>query len=54
MTYIIKGPNENIDSTFEQYKLTGRRVDILVADNAKPIWRATQLFDAIVTDRKQL
>eukprot|EP00043_Microstomoeca_roanoka_P007654 m.73826 g.73826 ORF g.73826 m.73826 type:complete len:469 (+) comp13916_c0_seq2:73-1479(+) len=46
----IRGPKENVWSNFEQYGLTNKFVDVLVADNSIPCWDDREMFDAIVAD----
>ena len=47
------GKDENVSSNLRQYGLADRYLDVLVADAAKNVWRQGELFDAIITDRRQ-
>ncbi len=45
------GRDENVRANLQQYGLEKHYIDVLVADAAKWVWRPTEMFDAIVTDR---
>ena len=47
------GKDENVCANLRQYGLEKQYIDMLVADAAKCVWRQQEMFDAIVTDRKQ-
>ena len=47
-----QGRGESVEANLKQYGLEHRYIDMLVADAASSIWRQTEIFDAIVTDRK--
>lgn len=41
-----------MEANLRQYGLEHRYIDMLIADAASSIWRQQEIFDAIVTDRK--
>lgn len=45
-----RGPDENIQANFQQYKLTNNYIGVVLADASKPVWRANAFCDAIITD----
>lgn len=47
-------PEYNVYTNAEQYGLQEKVLDVLVFDNTKHPWRTTELFDVILTDRKQI
>lgn len=47
-------PDESVLANLRQYGLEKFYIDVLVSDAAKVVWRSGDLFDAIVTDRKQV
>ena len=47
------GNDENVLSNLRQYGLHDHYLDVLVADAARNVWREGEVFDAIITDRKQ-
>ena len=46
------GPDESVLTNLRQYGLESQFVDMLVADAAKSAWKQQEVFDAILTDRK--
>ena len=45
------GKDDNMRACLRQYGLENQYIDMLVADASRNVWRETELFDAIVTDR---
>ena len=45
------GKDDNMRACLRQYSLENQYIDMLVADASRNVWRETELFDAIVTDR---
>ena len=43
---------ESVRANLKQYGLESQYLDMLIADAAKCVWRAGELFDAIITDRE--
>lgn len=48
-----RASDESVRANLQQYGLSQYYIDILVADSSKQsLWRTSQLFDAIITDRE--
>ena len=50
--FSLVGKDDNVKANLKQYNLDNEYIDMLVSDASRSVWRSTELFDAIVTDRK--
>ena len=52
LLFFLVGKDDNVKANLKQYNLDNEYIDMLVSDASRSVWRSTELFDAIVTDRK--